>query len=485
MVAVSTAPQTGFKARILGMLPRGMELPEAMWETRHRGIVKVLWLHVPIIAVYALAMGYGPVHAALEIVPLATAAVWASQAGMSRSLRSSIAAVGLLTASALLIHVSGGLIEMHFHFFVVLPIVALYADWRPFAVSIVFVVLHHSTVTVLMPKAVFAHEAAQQMPLLWAGIHAVFVVAASIALLANWKLAEAQSDELAEAVNDLGALSREVGQRVVGMDGAAQRILGSATQATTSAQTQAAAINQTSTAVEEIRATAEQASRRAEEVAAQASEAAQMGDNGTAAVADIVRGMDHIRATVDQIAQDILALSERTQQISEITATVNDIADQSNLRALNATIEAARAGEQGKGFGVVADEVRNLAEQSKQATAQVNTILGEIEKATRAAVEGAEQGTAVVQQGAELAERAGEIIAQLAETNREAAQAAQQIAASSSQQNAGMDQIAGAMQEASQSTNELVSGVQESESAIAELTALTGELGELTSRHVS
>ena len=93
------------------------------------------------------------------------------------------------------------------------------------------------------------------------------------------------------------------------------------------------------------------------------------------------------------IAETILALSEQTQQIGDIIATVNDIADQSNLLALNAAIEAARAGEAGKGFAVVAGEVRSLAEQSRQATAQVKEILGDIQKATNTAVMVTEEGT--------------------------------------------------------------------------------------------
>src|ERR671937_3125611 len=117
--------------------------------------------------------------------------------------------------------------------------------------------------------------------------------------------------------------------------------------------------------------------------------------------------MAAIREKVEAIASDVQALSDQTAQIGEITNAVNDLADQSNLLALNATIEAARAGEQGKGFAVVADEVRNLAEQSKQSTAQVQELLDEVHAATRAAVNTAQEGTEVVEHGTQLAERAG------------------------------------------------------------------------------
>ena len=124
-------------------------------------------------------------------------------------------------------------------------------------------------------------------------------------------------------------------------------------------------------------------------------------------------GFDQSR--VESIAENIVALSEQTQQIGEIITTVNDIAAQSNILALNASVEAARAGEYGKGFAVVAVEVRNLAEQSRQATAQVKAILSDIQKATNATVMATEEGTKQVEDGAQLAMKAGEAIEQLAE----------------------------------------------------------------------
>src|SRR5207249_7812791 len=116
-----------------------------------------------------------------------------------------------------------------------------------------------------------------------------------------------------------------------------------------------------------------------------------VSEEGHQIVDSIVQAMAVIKERVETISSDIRTLSQQTQQIGEITALVNDLADQSNLLALNAAIEAARAGEHGKGFSVVAQEVRRLAEQSKQATAQVRALLGEIRRATRAAVGASEQ----------------------------------------------------------------------------------------------
>ncbi|HEX6458940.1 MAG TPA: methyl-accepting chemotaxis protein [Thermoleophilaceae bacterium] len=291
------------------------------------------------------------------------------------------------------------------------------------------------------------------------------------------------SSTLDEMVENLAQMSGNVLENAQAVSSSASEILATVNQQTAGANQQSAAINQTTTATEEIRATAEQAAQKADEVAAQAENAVRVSAEGAEAVEAIVAGMGDIREKVAAIAGDVQALSEQTAQIGEITNAVNDIADQSNLLALNATIEAARAGEQGKGFAVVADEVRNLAEQSKQSTAQVQAILEEIERATRAAVSAAQEGTEVVEHGTQLAERAGEIIAQLSEANGVAAQSAQQIAMAVQQQNAGMDQIAQGMQETSQATTEFVAGVQQSQAAAEGLNQVASVLNELASQY--
>lgn len=148
-------------------LPRGRLLSEALWTRRHRSIVILLWLHVVGLGIFALLMGASPDHAVSESALVAVPALLASYDRLGRGFRSSAAAFGLATASAVLVHLSGGYVEAHFHFFVVLGILALYQDWGPFLVAIGFVVGHHAIVGMLQPDAVFNHPAARENPAFW------------------------------------------------------------------------------------------------------------------------------------------------------------------------------------------------------------------------------------------------------------------------------------------------------------------------------
>ena len=293
--------------------------------------------------------------------------------------------------------------------------------------------------------------------------------------------------QLAESLNTmvsgLAEISREIQAGVHEIGDSTGEILSTVNRHTDSASEQSAAISQTSATVNELRAAADDTAQRARQVAQQASDSVTVSDEGTAAVAAITDAMEEIRARVDAIAQEILTLSERTREIGAITATVNELADQSNLLALNASIEAARAGEHGRGFAVVAEQVRRLSEQSKAATGQVEAILTDVREATAAAVAASEQGTKVVDNGLSLTGRAGEGIQSLADTIREASGAAEQIAASAHQQSVGMDQIAEAMTNIDDGTAQFLDGAQQSQRVAGDLNELSGKLAALTDRY--
>lgn len=297
---------------------------------------------------------------------------------------------------------------------------------------------------------------------------------------------EHRADEIGDllrAFRDMAAklreTTREIHEGVNVLASSSSEILATTTQVASGAAETATAVSQTTATVEEVKQTAQVASQKAKYVSDSAQKVAQVSASGRKAVEDAIAGMHRIQEQMESIAESIVRLSEQGQAIGEIIATVNDLAEQSNLLAVNAAIEASRAGEQGKGFAVVAQEVKSLAEQSKQATAQVRAILTDIQKATSAAVLATEQGHKAVEAGVKQSADAADTIRQLADSVAEAAQAATQIAASSQQQMVGMDQVALAMENIKQASTQNVAGTRQAEGAAQGLHELGQQLGAL------
>ena len=297
---------------------------------------------------------------------------------------------------------------------------------------------------------------------------------------------ENRNDEVGELLRAFGAmleglrrLMREINEGVGVLASSSGEILATTTKVASGAAETASAVSETTATVEEVKQTAQLAIQKPRSVSDSAQKAAQVSQNGRKSVEDSMQGMQRIQEQMESVAESIVRLSEQSQAIGQIIATVNDLAEQSNLLAVNAAIEANKAGEQGKGFAVVAQEVKSLAEQSKQATAQVRTILGDIQKATGTAVLATEQGNKAVQAGVKQATETGESIRLLADSIAEAAQAATQIAASSQQQMVGMDQVAQAMQNIKQASVQNVSGTRQAEVAAQNLHELGQKLNDL------
>ena len=210
------------------LLPAGQPLPEAVWQSRHQGILIVLWLHAVGLLGFGFLTGTGYWHSLADASTVAVAALLASAGWGSRRLRAVLASLGLITASAVLVHLSGGYIEMHFHFFVMVVIIALYQDWTAFLLAIGYVVLHHGVLGVLMPSAVYNHPAAIAHPWRWAAVHGGFVLAASIASIVNWRIYEttrAQAELILHAAGE-GIYGVDRRGHLVFANPAAARMLG-------------------------------------------------------------------------------------------------------------------------------------------------------------------------------------------------------------------------------------------------------------------
>jgi methyl-accepting chemotaxis protein len=284
-------------------------------------------------------------------------------------------------------------------------------------------------------------------------------------------------------VKGLRDVNREIRESASVLAATSSEILAATTEVAAGAVETATAVSQTSATVEQVKQTAQVSSQKAKYVSESAGRVAQVSQSGRRSVDELIESMASAREQMEAIAERVVSLSEQSQAIADIVSTVNDLAEQSNLLAVNAAIEAARAGEQGKGFAVVAQEIRSLAEQSKQSTAQVRSILTDIQKATAAAALAAEQGSKTVEVGFKRSTEAKEAIRLLADAVAEASQAATQIAASSQQQTVGMEQVALAMVNIKQASQQNAASTKQAEAAARNLYDLGQKLKQAVERY--
>ncbi len=259
-------------------------------------------------------------------------------------------------------------------------------------------------------------------------------------------------------------------------------ILVSAEEMTSGASQQDHEITNTSSAVEELTVSMKQVSNNAEASAEAARRALDAAEQGNRAVRDTLDGMQRIRVSVQASAKKIKSLGDRSLEISEIINVINDITEQTNLLALNAAIEAARAGEAGRGFAVVADEVRKLAEHSRSATKDIAALIKAIQAETNEAVVVMEEGTREVEGGASLADQAGKALEAISSVVRQSAELVQEISLASKQQVRGTEGVAHAMQIISSITRQTSQGSRQTVSTVGHLVKLSEQLNEALSQ---
>lgn len=285
--------------------------------------------------------------------------------------------------------------------------------------------------------------------------------------LSGEPLVARSKDEIGQLVLSVNEMSASLNGLVSEVRNSASEVAAAATEVAASSEQlnrgiaeQSDQLRQVSSAVEEISASISEVADKSTNAANDASSAGEVAEQGAQVVSNTVNGMQQINETVTATARAVDSLGDRSQKIGEVVDVINEIAEQTNLLALNAAIEAARAGEHGRGFAVVADEVRKLADRTTKATQEIAESISAIQSETSEAVRRMSDGTEHVRTGVELATQAGSQLQTIVTSSREVARLIESIAAAAEEQSVASNEISGSVEQiasVAQQTREAVS----------------------------
>lgn len=289
-------------------------------------------------------------------------------------------------------------------------------------------------------------------------------------------------DSINTVAESLSNALYEVSQAVQATASASNQISASSEQMAAGAQEQSSQTTEVASAIEEMTKTIFETNRNTSTAADSSRRAGEIAADGGKIINETVDGMNRIAEVISSAAMTVEKLGESSDQIGEIVQVIDDIADQTNLLALNAAIEAARAGEQGRGFAVVADEVRKLAERTTKATKEIADMIKKIQHDTNGAVESINRGTMEAEKGKELAKKSGESLNEIIASTNIVIDIVNQVAAASEQQSSAAEQISHSVEGISSVTQESAAGVQQIARASEDLNRMTVNLQDLINK---
>ncbi|MEP6519167.1 methyl-accepting chemotaxis protein [Microcoleus vaginatus] len=260
-----------------------------------------------------------------------------------------------------------------------------------------------------------------------------------------WLISSGIAQTIDRAISSIAASSTEIAATVEEQERMASQ--------------QAASVNQTTTTMDELGASSRATSQQIETAVAQAMQALNLAGGGTKAVEQTLEAMATLKTKVQDIQGQIIELSEQTDHIGNISTVVSDLANQTNMLALNAAVEAVRAGEHGKGFGVVASEIRKLADRSKKSGAQINLLVADIQRAINSTVMVTDEGTKTVESGVNIASETAAAFAGVANAINNVVLNSQQISLNAKQQSIAIEQVVQAMNSLNQAAAQTACGI--------------------------
>jgi len=280
-------------------------------------------------------------------------------------------------------------------------------------------------------------------------------------------------NKMSANLNDIVAKIKDGSNQIAS---SSEQISAASEEMSAGADNQTRQTDQVATATEEMSATVLEVARNSNDASEAARKASDVARDGGEIVRKTIEGMNMIASSVKESAKTMEALGKSSDEIGEIIAVIDDIADQTNLLALNAAIEAARAGEQGRGFAVVADEVRKLAERTTKATKEIAAMIKTIQTDTGGAVKSMAAGTVEVEKGVEYANEAGRSLDQIVEVVGSVTEMIQQIATAAEEQSAAAEEISANVESVASITKETSTGARQSSVATQDLSRLATDL---------